>query len=261
MHKHFLPVTALALAMGCRCAQALAAENTGQRLAGFHEVADDELAELRGRYIVGDNAVLWFGVEMVSTWQTDRGQTLQGTLTLGMDFSKNPNQPTVDFVPTVTITTAHHALPASAATISRNVQSAGLANVSGMLQSVQIAGDNNVATNVTRLSIQNQGNAAAAMTTAATNGASDLYASAGDASASSSYSKDGARLTLAVAGQGTASQWIRPGGLGQTIALTADNQSVTNQMVVSMVTQSSYINTTLLAHALGQSLGMNRGNR
>ena len=34
MHKHFLPVTALALAMGCRCAQALAAENTGQRLAG-----------------------------------------------------------------------------------------------------------------------------------------------------------------------------------------------------------------------------------
>lgn len=340
MDKRSLLFTALALAVACRCAPALAEENGDHRVgAGIHEVADDELADMRGRYIVGDNTVLWFGVEMVSTWQTSNGQTLQSALTLAMNFSKNPNQPQVTFVPTVTIDTIGQvsgALPTpTASNASRSVQSAGLANVSGVTQSVQIAGDHNAAANVTSLNIQNGGsvptpaantsasastpssNTPPSSTVAAASPAANVVvtgstvnassstasivpgsgntpssnatqpaapalanttpsvvttstgtstsngrvASVGDASASSTYSNDSAQVTLSVKGQGTVSQWIRPGSLGQTIALTADNQVVTNQMIVSMVTQSISTTTSQLAHNLAQSLNLNHANR
>ncbi|GLQ89119.1 hypothetical protein [Dyella flagellata] len=283
MEKRSILFAALLLPMACRCVPALAGESGEHPVApGIHEVGDDQLAGMRGRYIVGDNTVLWFGVEMVSTWQTNNGQTLQSTLTLGLDFSKNPNQPQVTFVPTVTITTVSNAPPVPAASsVSRSVQSAGIANVSGMTQSVQIAGDNNAAVNVTSLNIQNGSSAppsspsgsapssnATALTSTGTTPVATTdtgtrtpdgrVASASDASASATHTHDSAQVNLSVDGLGSASQWIRPGSLGQTIALTADNQVVTNQMIVSMVTQSTNATTSQLAHNLAQSLHMDR---
>ena len=58
-----------------------------RRTPGMTEIPDPELATMRGRYTVGDHQVAWFGVSMISTWQTASGQTLQGTLSLGMDFA------------------------------------------------------------------------------------------------------------------------------------------------------------------------------
>ncbi|HUA81348.1 MAG TPA: hypothetical protein VL997_13300 [Dyella sp.] len=332
MEKRTLLFIALALALAARSGTTLADPTDEHHAAsGIHEVADDELADMRGRYVVGDNTVLWFGVQMISTWQTSNGQTLQSTLTLGLDFSKNPNQPQVKFVPTVTISTLSNApLPSvSPSSISRSIQSAGLANVGGLTQSVQIAGDNNAAGNIASLNIQNVGaatlsltggdnnagtagassngnnNASAANTTNTTsldvagpsvnassstsgpnagspsseggrvavtasipsvtttgvNGPNGRYASVGGASASSTYSSDGAAVNLSVNGQGSVSQWIRQGSLGQTIALTADNQVATNQMIVSLVTQSVSGATSQLAHNLAQSLNLNRINR
>lgn len=314
MDKRSLLLTALALSLACRCGTTLANETNDHRVgSGIHEVADPELADMRGRYIAGDNTVLWFGVEMISSWQTNNGQTLQSAMTLGLNFSKNPNQPQVTFVPTVTITTLNNA-PATpiASNVSRNVQSGGLANVGGLVQGVQIAGDHNAAGNVTGLSIQNNGSAPASGTltlapsqfgapspgtagiaatgpmvnvgastttpggisssdgstntlaSTTTNGtatADGRVASAGDASASSTYSNDSAQVGLSIAGQGSVAQWIRQGSIGQTIALTADNQIVTNQMIVSMVTQSMSATTSQLAHNLAQSLNLNHSNR
>ena len=333
MDKRSLLFTALALAVVCRCTPALAEESADHRLArGIHDVDDGDLADMRGRYVAGDNTVLWFGVEMITTWQTNNGQTLRGMLTLSMDFSKNPSLPQVSFVPTVTIATTSGATPAPASiNLSRNVQSGGLANVSGMTQSVQIAGDNNTAANVTSLSVQSGGSApasssattsntlasipstsdtapspsthpavagstvtasspssdaapesshvspgntiatvatastgnvpAAVTSNAGRNTPNGRVASVGDASASSTYDKDGAQVTLSVLGHGTASQWMRSGSVGQTIALTSDSQVVTNQMIVSMVTQSTSAATAQLAHGLAQSLNFSRSNR
>lgn len=328
MDKRSLLFMALVLALASRCGSALADESDDRRPAsGIHEVADDELADMRGRYVAGNNTVLWFGVEMISTWQSSNGQTLQSTLTVGMDFSKNPNQPQVKFVPTVTITTIGNALPASttASNISRSVQSAGLANVSGLTQSVQIAGDNNAASNVTSLDIQSAGSAPTAgnsnapapasvsspnpnstpstasvdvtgstvnassstghsgsasapptssganvaindtaptvSTNTGTSTATGRTARVGDASASSTYANNSAEVALSINGQGSVSQWIRQGSLGQTIALTTDNQVATNQMIVTMVTQSVNASTSQLAHNLAQSLNLNRSNR
>lgn len=314
MDKRSLTFTAVALGIACTCSPAFASGTANERRVGvgIHEVADQELADMRGRYVVGNSTVLWFGVEMISTWQTNSGQTLQSALTLGLNFSKNANQPQVTFVPTVTIATLSNALSSQPAPsqISRSVQSGGIANVGGLVQSVQIAGDHNAASNITSLNIQNSGNAmtghaapssqtpssnhgasstaangpmvdtgsaanlaAAGAGPAPSGGQADLSSSAtngnaiptgrvaisGNATASATYSDNSAQVSLSVAGQGSVSQWIHQGNLGQTIALTADNQIVTNQMIVSMVTQS-LANASQLSRSLAQSLNLSHTN-
>jgi hypothetical protein len=316
MYKHSLLFAAVALTLGCRCATALANENTDAHLgSGIHDVTDQELSTMRGRFTVGDNTVVWFGVEMISTFQTNTGQTAQSSMTLGMNFSKSPNSPQVTFVPTVTITTPDAALPVVStvqSAVNRSIQSGGLANVGGLTQSVQIAGDNNATANVTSLNIQSGGNAPSVSsssntgtTTSPTNSSASSAnvaintpsatassststvtpngngtstnttasasstpavttntgintptgrtASVGDVSSSSNYSNNSAEVTTSVAGEGSATQWIRAGSLGQTIALTTDNAIVTNQMIVNLVTQQ-LSSTTQLAHTLAQSL-------
>lgn len=337
--------TALALGMMCKCAPALANEEPSQEQlgAGIHDVTDPELASMRGRYVVGNDAVLYFGVEMISTWQTATGQTLQGTLTIGMNFSKNPNSPQVTYVPTVTITTPDAPLPNAAnaqSSVSRSIQSGGIANVGGLVQSVQIAGDNNAVANVTHLNIQSGGGMPAISTNAnsttsvtspsitgssdaslGSNGSSPSVASAsvstngsmtntdsstttitptgnntngsnsgtsnnvaaensvtpdtttnngnstpggrtvtaGGSSVTATYANSSAQVTESVNGQGSTSQWIHPGSLGQTIQLAADNSVVTNQMIVTLVTQQ-LSGTEQLAHTLAQSLNLSHLN-
>jgi hypothetical protein len=303
MYKRSLLFTAVALAGACRCMPAFAnqlptSDTTDRNLApGLNEVGDDELADMRGRYTVGDNTVVYFGVEMISNWQTNTGQTLQSAMNLEMNFSKNPNQPQVTFVPTVTITTADAPLPAAtaAATISRSIQSGGIANVGGLTQAVQLAGDRNAVSNVTSLNIQNVGSGSTGSGTPASNGSAVLdnstasptantsdvastdgnttpafttntgvstptgrTATVGNATASSTYANNAADVDLSIAGQGNVSQWIHAGSLGQTIALTTDNQVVTNQMIVSLVTQSVTSTTSQIARNLTQSVNLSR---
>ena len=119
--------------------------------APLYEIPDAELGDMRGRYVVGNDLVAWFGVTMTSVWQTASGQTLQGTLQVGMDFAKSPT-PTLSFEPTVSITAAD--APPPAATGSASVDAAGLANVSGLVQSVQVAGDGNAVSNATALRVR-----------------------------------------------------------------------------------------------------------
>jgi hypothetical protein len=297
MYKRSLIFTAVALAMAFRCMPALANEmptkdTTDQHIApGLSEVGDDELADMRGRYTVGDNTVVYFGVQMISTWQTNTGQTLQSAVNLGMNFSKNPNQPQVTFVPTVTITTADAPLPTSTtpSTISRSIQTGGIANVGGLTQSVQLAGDRNAVGNITSLNIQNIGSGSSGNGTPSSNGIAFLdsstgspstdndgaastsfttnngvgtadgrTATVGNATASSTYANNAADVDLSITGQGNVSQWIHSGSLGQTIALTTDNQVVTNQMIVSLVTQSVTSTTSQIARNLTQSMNLSR---
>ena len=59
-----------------------AAEDARPAGSGLEEIPDDELGDMRGRYVVSDTSVAWFGVTMISTWQTSSGQILQGQLQL-----------------------------------------------------------------------------------------------------------------------------------------------------------------------------------
>ncbi|MGY0557555.1 MULTISPECIES: hypothetical protein [unclassified Lysobacter] len=236
----------------------IAAQDAGQATPGpaaapgLTAIPDPELALMRGRYTVGDNAVAWFGVSMISTWQTASGQTLQSTLALGMDFSQSQT-PTISFTPTVSITAADAAMPETSGVV-RSVDASGLANVSGMTQSVQVAGDGNRANNITQLNVRDGSAPAGAATGIGANAAQNQ----GNALASASFQDNSASVLLAIDGQGAVRQWIGNGGLGQSIQLTADNQQVSNQLQIDLVRQSLAANVQL-SQNVAQAINLTRG--
>lgn len=250
MRSHHLLILGLALAAVPLAA--LSAEPSAHAAKRLTEIPDPELNLMRGRYTVGDNAVAWFGVSMISTWQTQSGQTLQSTMTLGMDFTKNT--PVVTFQPTVSVTAADAPMPV-ADTASRSVDGAGLANVSGVVQSVQVAGDHNAASNIAQLNVRN-GDAPAS--SGQSSAAQQVTASSGNATATASYDGNAASVLLQVEGQGAVQQWIRNGSLGQTVQLTSDHQQVNNRLDIDLVRQTLASNAQLNQN-VAQAIGLTRG--
>lgn len=263
MKLHLLPlaITTLLLANAIMPLHAATPHATpASRLPGkgLHDITDPELNTLRGRYTVGSNAVVWFGVQMISTWQTSNGQNLQGTLAVAMNFNGHQPQPQVSFQPSVSITRADVAIPMPAAPTARSIDSSGLANVGGVVQSVQVAGDSNLANNVVRLNVRD-GNTAPSGTRGPSSPGS-LATRLDDASASAGFDGRNASVQLDVNGLGTVQQWIRDGSLGQSVRLAADNQAVSNLMEIDLVRQSLASNAQLtqnvaqaisLAHGIG----------
>ncbi|HEY9253312.1 MAG TPA: hypothetical protein VIP30_02105 [Stenotrophomonas sp.] len=271
------------------CAQQAAEPPPATTGSGISEISDDELAGMRGRYTVGDNSVAWFGVSMISTWQTATGQVLESTMKVVMDFSHGGNVPKVTFTPTVNITPADAPMPQSAATQvaaaaptvaptpapaaqvatlptqdnaapDRSVDASGLQNVAGLVQSVQVAGDGNAATNNTQLTVRD-GSApptpAATLTNNATASVTD-----GAATATANYGNGAAGVLLMIAGQGEVQQWIRNGSVGQSIQLTGDAQQVSNRLQLDLVRQTMSNNLPLnqnVAQAITLARGISPG--
>ncbi|QCO68659.1 hypothetical protein E4582_10735 [Luteimonas yindakuii] len=219
--------------------------------APLSEISDAELGDMRGRYVVGNDLVAWFGVTMTSVWQTTSGQTLQGALQLGMDFSAG-GTPTLSFEPTVSITAADAPLPVAAS--GATVDAAGLANVSGLVQSVQVAGDHNAVSNVTALRVR-EGEAPAP---SAPQEAATRTASASGMQVSAGVADGMAQVLLQVDGQGLAMQWLRSGSAGQSVQLAASGQQIHNQLQIDLVRQSLPA-TANLQRDVAQAIGLNRG--
>ncbi|MBN6149633.1 hypothetical protein JR065_04715 [Xanthomonas sp. AmX2] len=221
---------------------------------GLKEIPDPELNLMRGRYTVGGDAVAWFGVSMVSQWQTGSGQVLHSALTLGMDFSRGGATPRLSFSPSVSITAADAPLPGGAAGATRSVDAAGLQNVSGLVQGVQIAGDGNRASNHAQLRVRD-GAAPSADTGGA---AASVGQQLGGAQALASYDGDAARVLLQVEGQGAVQQWIRNGSVGQSVQLSGDGQQVSNRLQIDLVRQSLGDTAPLTQH-VAQAISFARG--
>lgn len=248
---HLLARTLLPGALLC-AAPALAEEAPVPTARGLTELPDSELGLMRGRFIAGDNKVLWFGVSMISSWQTSSGQMLQGRLDIGFDFSDG--RPVLSFSPNVVLTDEHAPMPVPSG--QRSVDSAGLANVSGLVQGVQVAGDGNAASNVTSLTLRDGEVPGVAGPGGAAQGV--LNRSAGAASARVDFDGNGAGVRLEVQGHGAVEQWIRAGSMGQSIRLFSDGQSASNQLHLDMVRQSLPA-TAMLNQNVAQALVATRG--
>ncbi|HEL2977231.1 TPA: hypothetical protein UMB92_000032 [Stenotrophomonas maltophilia] len=223
-----------------------AAEGTAGR--GLTEIPDPELSLMRGRYTVGGNSVAWFGVTMVSQWQTSNGTTLQGSLTLGMDF-RGGGTPKLSFQPSVQVTAADAPLPD---TQGRSIDSSGLANASGLVQSVQVAGDGNAARNIATLTVRD-----GSVPGAPSDGSHAAAAQQSGARATAVLEGNQARLLLQVDGQGLVQQWIRNGSVGQGIALAGDGQTASNQLRLELVRNSVGGNMPL-SQNVAQAIALNR---
>ena len=226
---------------------------------GLTELSDEEMGDMRGRYTVGHDTVAWFGVTMVSTWQTQAGQTLQSRVTLGIDVSQ-PDKPKITFQPHVSITAAD--APAPVPSGERTINHAGLANVSGMVQSVQVAGDGNQANNVARISLRGPGEMQDPLATSSSTG-SGLSASAhGEGmSAVASLQDNAARVLLQVDGQGAVEQWIGSSGMGQSIRLAADGHQASNWMELDLVRSGASVSASrmVLGQNVAQAIALSRG--
>lgn len=281
-HSRLYLLTLTTLALGHFGTPAWASD--APAASGLQEIPDAELATMRGRYTIGDNAVAWFGVQMISTWQNTAGQVLQSSLAMNMDFTHGAAAPQVSFRPSVSITRPDAPLPPTPPTTgpSRSVDGSGLTNVRGVTQSVQVAGDSNLANNVTQLTVQDggsppTGNGGTTDTRVASNiappatgsngntsgpnaGASTAVAAAyGDGtSAVASVDGHGADVQLTIDGQGMVQQWIRNGSIGQSVQLTADNQWVSNRMEINLIRQTIAGNTQL-AQNVAQAISLARG--
>ena len=222
---YVLGMATLALGQWANAARA----NTQPPPDGLEEIPDAELGDMRGRYTVDDKTVAYFGVQMISTWQTGAGDTLQSTLALNMDFRDNANVPDVTFQPTVTITRPDAPLPPTPPDAPhRSVDSSGLANVAGVQQSVQVAGSGNVASNVTALNVHDDGVVPEATGAAKSQPASHASAANPSNTGANTTSVAAARSSAAAtspsaaaSGNGSAGASATPGALSTPAASTA----------------------------------------
>ena len=222
---------------------------------GLTELSDEELGGMRGRYTVGGDQVAWFGVTMVSSWQLENGQRLEGRLTLAVDAAA-PDRPKLSFQPHVSITATDAPLPTEG---SRAIDASGLANVDGLVQSVQVAGDGNRAHNLARVSLRNAAPGSTAEDPAATAAPLAASASLAGMSASAGLQDQTARVLLQIDGHGAVEQWIGRSGMGQTIQLASDGQAASNWMEVDIVRQPLAGGRAQLGQNVAQAIALGRG--
>lgn len=235
------------LLLGLLGAAAVHAEE-GRPGKGLIEIPDPELNLMRGRYTVNGTSVAWFGVTMITQWNSG-GQAARSALTLGMDFSHG-GTPRISFTPSVTVTAADAPLPVSS---GRSIDASGLQNVAGLTQSIQVAGDGNVASNSTHLSVRD-GQAPAT----GSPGATPASVQQGGVSALAQLEGNTAKVQLQIDGVGAVQQWIRNGSVGQSIALGGDGQAVSNRMQIDLVRQSLASNVPL-SQNVAQAMTLVRG--
>jgi len=258
-----LTLLSTALATACFSIPALAYSpdpTIGKQVLGhgIHEINDPSLSDMRGRFVAGNNTVMYFGVQMVSTWNSPAGQTLVGGVNMSMDFSSGKAVPTVSFQPTVSIVSGG-ATSQVADTSNRSIESGGLDNPSGLVQSIQVAGDGNRASNVTGLNVTDKMPAHLIQGS----GQTAVQAVSGDSTVSASIANGEARIDMMIADQGTVNQIIRGDGAGsngviQSVSALGDNHAITNQLQLTLVQGISDSGAQLRQH-VAQSMAQLRG--
>lgn len=187
------------------------------------ELKDQELATLRGRYVM-PGRVISFGIVMTSTWQNANGEMI------GATSSMHIQQSTIKPQFYVSLIDEKGNGSASSQGTGTVIGGSGLNSTEGVTQVVRAAGDNNsaynnVEINVTKASqapaTQQQGQAlAAGSTLVGANGAGSL-----------SVSSSGTGVQLNIVGnnnQGSTVQRLGQGGLMQNTTLLGGGNQVSN---------------------------------
>lgn len=194
------------------------------------ELKDQELATLRGRYVM-PGRIISFGIVMTSTWQNANGEVIGATSSMHIQQSTITPQ---FYVSMIDEKGNGSARSQGTGTVTGG---SGLNNTEGVTQVVRAAGDNNsaynnVEINVTKASqapaTQQQGQAlAAGSTLVSANGAGSL-----------SVSSTGTGVQLNIVGnnnQGSTVQRLGQGGLMQNTTLLGGGNQVRNLTSLNVV--------------------------
>lgn len=219
------------------------------------EVSDEALAGMRGRY-AGPAGIIYFGVDMVTQWQTQNGRVLQSGVNLSVDKQFRP-----------TITIVSQTTTPGTGTVSQpsagqgNVTiSGGLGNVSGVAQSIQIGGDGNAIRNDLDMNIKlnpsDAGANAAAVQGIALNGAGTTKISENGATTTFTLSSNNLSMAVDVDGKNQVLQQLRGGtnanaGFMQSTQVGSDMNQIHNTITINAgLRAASGISTPALQSSL-----------
>ena len=215
------------------------------------ELNDQELASLRGRYVM-PGRIVSFGIVMTSTWQNANGQVIGATSS--MQIQQTTIKPQF-YVSMIDQTGNGSAVSQGTGTVSGGN---GLSTTQGVTQVVRAAGDNNSAYNNVNLNVQKGGQApqmdnqgqvlAAGSTLTHSNGAGAL---------SISSSGSGVQLNIVASNnQGSIAQRLAQDGLMQNATLLGGGNQVNNAMTINVVLRDNLPSTSSLNGNLDQLKGL-----
>lgn len=215
------------------------------------ELNDQELASLRGRYVM-PGRIVSFGIVMTSTWQNANGQVIGATSS--MQIQQTTIKPQF-YVSMIDQTGNGSAVSQGTGTVSGGN---GLSTTQGVTQVVRAAGDNNSAYNNVNLNVQKGGQApqmdnqgqvlAAGSTLTHANGAGAL---------SISSSGSGVQLNIVASNnQGSIAQRLAQDGLMQNATLLGGGNQVNNAMTINVVLRDNLPSTSSLNGNLDQLKGL-----
>jgi len=248
MLKRTMSNGALVLTLGLFPLAAVAASPSAadeRVFTGHRELPDTTLRLERGAYISADQ-ILYFGVEMITTWHNSSDQ-LVASSQLNIGINRGSGTPSVNITTDVNTPDANSASPTSASTPSGN-----LSNTQGVGQLIQVTGNGNHITNNADVCVGNTSQCPASSGPPNPNNQTSTYNPATSASADASVAGNHASVSVSVNGQGTASQTIATmSGLHQSAQVSGDALQVHNQLNMVIQVQPS---TTLSASQINDIL-------
>lgn len=201
----------------------------------MQEVSDSDLGHMRGKF-ASNNQVMYFGIEMVSQWQTPTGNLVTAGANLNIDFRVNGSTPTVQYVPTVTIVSQGQDVASAQDGGTNSVSGGGgLANVSGVSQSIQVAGQSNSINNGIdmKVDISSSAQAGGLVSSALQGHAGSVSANADDGTvATVTLSNNSVGVSVVVPGQGQVLQQIRNQGMFQSARIGGDLNQIHNNITM-----------------------------
>lgn len=194
------------------------------------ELSDQELAQLRGRYVLPGH-VVHFGITMTSAWEHS-GQRLDASVSLQAQQGMAR--------PLLTVTAnGNDQGPAPGAGSGTIVGGHGLNNVDGITQSVRTAGDINTARNDISINISRNGQAPALNSSGTRlNGEFSAHTSLGSAKVQTTP-LGGLQVSIQATGQGNSLQQLGGGGLRQSADIISSNNLVSNLTHLDVVLQGN----------------------
>lgn len=247
-----LPTKALlvgGIAVGLACAGLLISGTVLAANPAIVALSDPELAQMRGRFLAADNRVMYFGVEMITQWQTTGG-TMAAGLSVGID--RAGRHPSVTFAPTVSI----QGTPDLATSGSRSVEGSNTGNTRGVRQQIQVAGNDNRAANHFDVRIEPHRSGG----TTSSSGY-NVEIQQGGAVVASGLSNGGRHAGVSMQlGNSRVFQGFQAGNAAQVIQLAGDHQVVNNQLRLVVGIDPGQMNSReRLQRQVGQALSTLRG--
>lgn len=216
------------------------------------ELKDQELAVLRGRYVMPDR-IVYFGMTMTSTWQNAAGDVLGAKTTL--QVQQNVIKP--QFYVSLINQKGNGTTPVSGS--GSIIGGAGLNTVQGVVQSTRTAGDGNSSSNNVDINVQQNGQAPtmAANQGQLLNSGSTISSSNGAGVLSVSSVNGGVQLAIqANNNQGDALQRIASGGVSQAVNLIGAGNQVQNLTQLNVVLRNDLPTAGSLNNNLEQLKGL-----